>query len=67
MTIIELANKLKAIYDQHGDIEVMFTDPNSGQGPFAVGEVAQQTVEDEFDYPEDFNMPVGFKFVELAN
>ena len=67
MTILELANQLKAIYDKHGDIDVLFTDPNSRDGPFAVCEVNPIEVEDDDDFPEDFNMPKGFKFVELAN
>jgi len=66
MTILELANQLKAIYDLHGDIEVFFTDPNSDQGPFAVGSTDFRVAEED-EYPEDFNMPAGYKFVELTN
>lgn len=66
MTIIELVKKLKVIHDKHGDIEVMFQDPNSGEGPFAV-EVVSRCVAEEDEFPEDWNMPEGFEFVELKN
>ena len=66
MKILELANQLKAIYDEHGDIDVLFTDPNSNDGPFAVGGTEFRVAEGD-EYPEDFNMPNGYKFVELTN
>jgi hypothetical protein len=66
MKIFELATKLKAIYDEHGDIEVFFTDPNSDQGPFQVSQVTQCKAEKN-EYPKDYNMPAGYKFVELTN
>lgn len=65
MTILELANALKAIYDQHGDIEVMFAGPNHDQDPYSVGRACVTVAED--DYDPDWNMPVGFKFVQLLN
>jgi len=66
MTILELANQLKAIYDLHGDIEVFFTDPNSNQGPFAVGNTEFRVAEED-EYPKHYNMPAGYTFVELTN
>ncbi len=66
MKIFELAEQLKAIYDLHGDIEVFFSDPNSNQGPFAVGQVDQCEAEED-EFPKSFNMPKGFKFVQLTN
>lgn len=66
MKILELANQLKAIYDEHGDIDVLFTDPNSNQGPFDVGSTEFRVAEED-EYPEDFNMPEGYKFVVLTN
>lgn len=66
MTILELANALKAIYDQHGDVTVMFSGPNDDLSPYSVGRVNFQIAEeDEFD--PDWNMPAGFKFVQLEN
>ncbi len=67
MKIFELAKKLKAIYDEHGDVEVLFSGPNRDQDPYEVGRVGIVVVEDEDEYPEDYNMPVGFKFVNLQH
>ena len=66
MKIFELATKLKAIYDEHGDIEVFFAGPNMDPEPYCV-ERAVVTVAEEDDFPEDYNMPAGYKFVELLN
>lgn len=66
MNVLQLANQLHAIYKEHGNVEVMFADPNSGQGPFSVGTV-NLVVAEEGEYPEDWNMPEGFTFVELNN
>lgn len=65
MKILELANKLKAIYDKHGDIDVMFTDPNEDE-TFAVELVRFTKVADDDQYPEEYDMPKGFKFVDLT-
>ena len=66
MKILELATKLKAIYDEQGDIDVLFTDPNSNQGPFEVGNTEFRVAEED-EYPKSYNMPEGYKFVELTN
>jgi hypothetical protein len=66
MKIFELAQKLKAIYDEHGDIDVHFAGPNGDQEPYSVLELEVIEVEDG-DYPEDYNMPAGYKFLELQN
>ena len=66
MKIFELAEKLKEIYDMHGNIEVFFAGPNRDTNPYEVGKVEfRVAVEDE--YPEDFDMPEGYEFVELGN
>lgn len=66
MKILELAKKLKKVYDQHGDIEVMFTGPNLDTDPYSIGDIALMEAS-EGEFPEDWNMPEGFKFVRLAN
>ena len=66
MKIFELAQKLKAMYDLHGDIDVHFAGPNHDQEPYAVNEVELVVVEDG-DYPEDYNMPEGYTFIELGH
>ena len=65
MKIFELAAKLKVIYDKHGDIEVMFAAPNNDTDPYVVGKIMVETVEDDEDYPEEYAMPKGFKFVSI--
>lgn len=67
MKISELAEKLKAIYNEHGDIDVHFAGPNHDQDPYDVGRVDVEVVEDEDEYPKDYNMPVGYKFVSLQH
>lgn len=66
MKIFELAQKLKAIYDVHGNIDVHFAGPNMDQEPYSVNELEVNVVEDG-EYPEDYNMPEGYKFLELQN
>lgn len=66
MKILELADQLKAIYDKHGDIEVMFTDPNNNNDTYSVGG-ARPRVAEKGEFPKDWDMPAGFKFVELSN
>jgi hypothetical protein len=66
MTILELANQLKAIYDRNGDIDVMLVDPNSGMYVYAVEDVVMLEAS-EGEYSKKWNMPAGFKFVRLAN
>jgi len=66
MKIFEFAQKLKAMYDQHGDIDVLFAGPNNDQEPYTVNEVELVVVEDG-DYPEEYNMPEGFTFLQLGN
>lgn len=64
MTIIELANELKKIYDQRGDIEVFFAGPNLDQDPYSVEEVTFRVAE-EHEFNPVFSMPKGYKFVML--
>jgi len=58
----ELAKKLLA----EEDVEVMFQDPNSKGGPFSTNGV-QLKVAEKDQFPEDFNMPEGFKWIEITN
>ena len=66
MKIFELAQKLKAMYDLHGNIDVHFAGPNNDQEPYAVNEV-ELVVAEEDDYPEDYNIPAGFTFIQLGH
>ena len=66
MKILELAQQLKEIYDEHGDIDVFFSGPNMDNEPYSVGCTEVRVVEED-EYPEDYDMPTGFKFVSLLN
>ena len=64
MKILELATKLKAIYDEKGDIDVMVLDDDRGD-PYSIGQLSVTVVE-EGQFPEDYDMPAGFTFVDLG-
>ena len=65
MKISEAIAKLQTIQDKHGDVEVMFNDPESSQGPYGATGLSYEVA--EFDqYPEEYDMPEGFKFVEFT-
>lgn len=66
MKISEVIDRLEKIKAENGDIEVMFTDPNSSGGPFGVTSVSFEVAEED-QYPEEFDMPEGFKFVDLGS
>ena len=63
MKILELATKLKAIYDEKGDINVMVLDDNND--PYEVSSVSFGVAK-KGQYPEDYDMPAGFTFVDLG-
>lgn len=58
----ELAKKLLS----EEDIYVMFQDPNSSDGPFGVTNAQLRTSKKD-EFPKDFGMPEGFKYIELTN
>ena len=66
MKISSVIRELEKIQKKEGDIEVMFDDPQGNYGPWAVGSVNFRVAEEE-EYPEEFDMPEGFKFVEIKN
>ena len=66
MKASQMIKQLNSIQAKHGDIEVMFTDPNSSGGPFAVTSVSVEVAEED-QYPEEFDMPEGFTFVDLCS
>lgn len=49
------------------NVEVMLQDPNSHDGPFIVNAIQLETVEEEDEFPEDFDMPEGFTYILLIN
>ena len=66
MKITQIVEKLERIRKEKGDIQVMFDDPNSHYGPFAANTLSV-CVAMEDEYPDDFDMPEGFTFVEINN
>jgi len=64
MKISELKTRLIEIEKEHGDIPVMFPDPNGRFGPYEAC-VAKTEIAEKGQYPDDFNMPEGYKFVCL--
>lgn len=68
MKILKLAKQLKKIHDLHGDIDVLFADPNSNTtDPYDVDIVQFREVKYDSEYPGTSDMKTGFKFVLLLN
>lgn len=65
MKLLELAAKLKAIYDEHGDIDVMLLDPDRYE-PSEVTR-AKVVVAEANQWPADWNMPEGFTYVSIES
>lgn len=66
MKISELEKKLDAYRKEHGDIEVLLEiGSTSTGGAFDFDGVMVYECE-EGDYPEDWEMPKGFKFVRMS-
>lgn len=65
MVISELIDKLEKIKGERGDISVMLED-GDGTDVWELTTVSWK-VTDEDEYPEEWNMPVGFEFVKLSN
>jgi len=63
MKISEVRKELDRLENEHGDIGVMFVDPNARYGPFSVETVRYKKSQGQ--YPDDFNMPEGHEFIEI--
>ena len=63
MTINELIANLEAIRNEHGDIEVLhYADMDQIVGI----DYANVRIAEDGEFPDDWNMPEGFTFVELG-
>jgi hypothetical protein len=61
------AHELAKVLLQMENVEVMFTDPNSGDGgPFSVCRALEMEAEED-EFPEEYNMPAGFRYIHLTN
>lgn len=63
MTINEMIAKLEAIRAQHGDIEVMYSE--SDQVIRSIN-YSNLRVAKQDEFPENWDMPAGFTFVEIG-
>ena len=65
MNISKMIEQLEKAKLEHGDIEVMFDDPE-GHGPYSATS-ANVDVAEKDAYPDDWDMPEGFTFVNIGN
>lgn len=65
MKINALIKKLEQLQAMHGNLDVMYQD-GDGDSMWPVEHLAfHETEEDEF--PEAWNMPKGYKFIQVGN
>ena len=62
MNITAAIAQLEKIRDEHGDLDILIT--QSDDNVYSMDYINYEKVDDDV-YPEDFNMPKGFKFVNL--
>lgn len=65
MKISALIKKLEKLQEKHGNVDVMAQDLNS-DSVWSIGS-AKFNVAEEDDYPEDWDMPAGYKFIMIGN
>ena len=65
MKISEMIDRLEKIKAEHSDIDVMFNDTDS-HGPYSASSVRVAVAEKD-DFPEDWDMPEGFTFVDIGS
>ena len=64
MKISETIKKLEDLKNEHGDIDVMTFE---GDSVFLIEHINVFEVEDDGDFPADWEMPAGFKFVNVES
>ena len=64
MKVSQLIARLGALQEQHGDLEVMFQNDDAVTWVIIVA-TTHLAREDEF--PKDWNMPAGIKFIKLCH
>ena len=63
MQISDLIEQLQKLKDDHGDLEVLLQ--GYDDNICSVAGASFEEVEDDNQYPEDWQMPKGFKFVNI--
>jgi hypothetical protein len=64
MKVQSLIQKLEKLQIEHGNVDVMFEERDSCLT--LVDWVEYRLVESDNEYPKDWNMPAGFKFIQLS-
>jgi len=64
MNITAAIAQLEKIRDEHGDLDILIT--QSDDNVYSLDGINHEVVDSDDLYPEDYNMPKGFKFVNLA-
>jgi len=65
MKIKKMIDKLQKIEKEHGDIDVMYQD-GDGESYWSINSANFREAEED-EFPEDWEMPEGFKFVLVRN
>lgn len=64
MKVQTLIKKLEALEQKHGNIDVMFYADRDGT--YSVSRVTHE-VAGEDEYPDDWNMPEGYEFLQITD
>jgi hypothetical protein len=62
--VSQLITRLRTLQEQHGDLEVMFQNDDAVTWDIAV---ANLHLAERDEFPVEWNMPEGFKFIKLCN
>lgn len=65
MKVKALIERLQDIANEHGDVEVMFEEPNTDE--IFEANIVKFRVADNEEFPEDWDMPEGFSFIVIRN
>ena len=63
MNITEAIAQLEDLREKHGDLDLMIT--QSDDNVYGLDRISHEEVESDDMYPADYNMPKGFKFINL--
>jgi hypothetical protein len=66
MKLARMITELQKLMDEHGPDTDVLLSGDDDRGPMSVGSVKLSVAEQD-EYPKDWNMPGGFKFVEVSD
>jgi hypothetical protein len=64
MKIATLIAKLEKVKDRRGNVDVMLC--GDGHGPYSADSVKFKVAAED-EYPDNWNMPEGYEFVEISD